>query len=299
MRSKLLALLLFLFSACPKHGDGPGPNPEPTPMPPYEWHNAGIAWYGLFSARWPGNDALASIGPLNKIRISTVWHVFGESTGFLTTLFNDPRMNLLEVTLWSEVCQRNENCTPNDVVYGISPENFQKKIKARDGFWLNKLSNYARHADQILRPFWDKRPDVMCIISPGLESNLDAQAGKILIDTLKPLFPSRCQWAWQGGGNIAGTLKESHHSGTTDNPPCLSNLDGEAINFRNHPTWWSPKIDESKIPDYFFRHGGCAGTFLWVPEFNGRGPGPRQDPLNRTHWPSLGLFNDVVRVMKK
>ncbi|MCO6429983.1 MAG: hypothetical protein J5J00_03915 [Deltaproteobacteria bacterium] len=264
---------------------------------------AGSAELAMLSERWPCREARASElrSGLKELHKVVLWHTFGNSTECLQSYMSDPNFKTLEIHLINEVCQRHQNCGEYEFLAGLSVDEYDRKLIARDAELMKKLDGYFSGAATFLAQYL--KPHTQCFVSPGLESNLSIEAAKVALEKVKTHFP-QCKAVWNPVGNsrhaspIQGTIFEMHGKNPDVKPPCIADLDGTDIHFPARKPVMRRKIQSSKVPEYFERYRQCEHVFLWVGEFNGiSSPDNFIDPRERTNFPSPQTFDLVYGLL--
>ncbi len=258
----------------------------------------GTAEYAMLSDQWPCNLAKESEkqNGLKKINKAILWNTFGNDTSCLEQYLADPKLESLEIHLINEVCQRHGNCGEYEFLHDISLKEYRRKLIKQNQELTDKLNQYLAIPSAFLKEKLQK--NTKCFISPGLESNLNTEAARNLIEIIKPHFP-QCKIVWNPVGNnpdhkpIPGTIFETHGSDPDMQAPCIADLDGEDISFPQRAAILPNFIEHSKIPEYFSKYNHCENNFLWVSEFNGISGRTFIDPRMRTAFPTLETFNLV------
>ena len=264
--------------------------------------NGGTAEYAMLSPNWPCSLARQSeneVG-LKQLRKAVLWNTFGTETSCLSEYMSDPRLVSLELHLINEVCQRHNNCESYEVVYGLTPKEYNHRLINKNEKLIEKLKDYFETPSQLINNGLPK--NVECLINPGLESNLTVEAANVLIELVRPYFPN-CKIVWNPVGNnpdakpLPRTVFELHGDDPVLSPPCNADLDGVDISFPSRPALVSPNIPSSDIPAYIKRYSSCSNSFLWIAEYNGMTGGPFINPRERTAFPTLATFNLVNQAL--
>jgi hypothetical protein len=250
-----------------------------------ERYNQGLGVYGIMHKRFPCEAITDAFKGMGVLRLSILWHTFGDSTRCLNQWALDPRPKFLQVHTINEVCQRNRRCGRYELLRGISPSRYRRML-ARDKWLLKPLDSYLAPLTQWL----NTNPQVNCNISMGLESNLDRTSYINLINMAKPLLPSTCSYTWNPANNnpygvrrIPGLIHELHGSKWSLRPPCIANLDGEDIDLKTRPAILRTNfLPYDQIGKYLRTHDQCLANFIWIPELNGNSSRAFIDPRLRS-----------------
>lgn len=252
--------------------------------PVVEPANVGLAEYAILSPQWPCDKAREAERDLPVLRKAVLWNSFGDDTECLLKYLKDPRLAALEIHLINEVCQRNNNCGPYEFLYGVSLEEYNRKLIMRDRALLRALRQYLSVVQKFVNE--NLRQSTVCYVNPGLESNLSREAAEVLIKETRILFPN-CKIVWNPVGSspyaepIEGTVFELHGATPPLVAPCIADLDGVDISFPTRPALLPSYISSADIPQYLTRYSQCDITFLWIAEFNGLRSSPFIDPRSR------------------
>lgn len=206
-----------------------------------------------------------------------------------------PQTDLVEIHLINEVCQRNNRCGNYEFLYGISVNDYKNKLKWRDRNLLAKLDAYMKTASERILP--TLRNETRCLISPGLESNLDNDAARVLIEYTRKHFEPRCEIVWNPlhGTPIEGTIFELHGINPQLQAPCVVNLDGKDIDLEVRRSRYSNgSIHERDLEGWIRKYQHCEAVFLWLGEDNCvKSPGSFVDPRDRPNCTNETLENAV------
>jgi hypothetical protein len=265
----------------------------------------GLAHYGMLDPEWPCDIARRSERHLHQIHQAVLWNTFGTNTSCLQRYLEDTRLATLEIHLINEVCQRNNRCGDYEFLSGISKEEYERLLLARDQKLLTKLHKYIKPLQEFLKTHL--KSTTTCLISPGLESNLGDKAASILINEVRALFP-QCQMVWNPyrlPGKVVpfkNVLTELHRSDAKLKAPCVANLDGEDISFPNRNARLPESITSDKLSEYIKNTAHCKVSYLWIAEFNGLNPdGTFLEPRSRaaSNFPSEQTFRLLAKVVKQ
>jgi hypothetical protein len=264
----------------------------------------GFASYAMLSPEWPCENARQAEASLLSLHHAILWNTFGTDFSCLDEYMKDKRLKTLEIHLINEVCQRNNRCGSYEFLSGLSVTEYQRKLVQHDEALLERLKEYVSPLATYVQEKLPKH--TRCLISPGLESNLNNKAASILIDELRPLFPT-CEFVWNPNRSnrkaspIDTTLYELHHSDAKLNKPCIANLDGEDIVFPTREAKLSHSIASVELKTYLKNTAACDVSYLWIAEFNGLETGkfldPRQRPKER--FPTFKTFRLLAKTIKQ
>jgi len=273
--------------------------------------NIAYSPYAIMHDKFECKKFIKSTKKAKRIDLSIVWNSFGNNPDCLLKLLNDTRTKSLQIHAINEVCNRNRNCGSYEFLAGSTPTTYSNKLIAKDKVLLKKLKVYFAG----IRKFLDINlaPWTTCYISPGLESNLDYDAGKVLVDLTRESFPN-CLITWNTmkrsnnwKHNILADLTETHAIYSDVPAPCIYNLDGGEIRFPGKPTssaGYKPTILDvgQELDKYMYTNGNkCRFVYLWTWEsncyetgYNGPRPDPRTRNCNSTNAYKL-VGEQVVR----
>lgn len=262
---------------------------ENVSIQPIKLTNVGLAPYAIRHEKFECLKFLNSINSLSTINISMLWDSFGNNNDCLLSLLNDPRMRSLEIALINECCIRNNDCAPNEFLYGMKKSDYEKRLVARDPKLLGKIREYFSQINLFLEV--NLQPNTQCYVSPGLESNLSSKAFNVISSIAESSFP-KCMIVANplgGRGGYNADFREHHGTSTGKVPPCITNLDGTDIDFPQRRTVQPHNhIDVGKkLTSYIGKAARrCELSFLWVKEMNcydtgKRYSGKRVPPLKR------------------
>lgn len=264
----------------------------------------GMAYYAAMHPRWPAKESLAVFSGKPVACMSVLWRTFGTSTKTLERFFNLPQKKILQVHLLNEVGLRNNRLGSYEVLFGYTPATYQAALLKRDARLFKNLTKYFLNVKNTL----DKMSVLSAtdfLISPGLESNLNMKAARVLVDLTKEIFAGQ-RIVWNpaginvmGGDALSGTVFEVHGSSVHLSAPCIYNLDGEDIDLSIRKSILQNKISEARLPEYFRKASasGAEACFIWLSEFNLVRPGRFVDPRQRDNFPSGKLLSYVSRYL--
>lgn len=257
-----------------------------------------VGLYAIQSEKWPTKRVHETLfRDVPELRVSFLYHTFGTSYDGLKRLFADPRLKAFEVHLINEVCIRNRRCGPYEFGHGYDVNSYERAWKGNDAKMRVKFLQYVKSLQDFLA---SNRTAARCYLSPGLESNLSPQAGKKLLDFAKGVFPD-CEIVWNPvqKTTVPGYITEWHGSDPGLKPPCISNLDGEDIDFRERRSFAANKLPVSEVPRYLAKYKACELTNLWISEFNLIQEGGFIDPRARTVGPDEAVLTLLNAELKK
>lgn len=239
---------------------------------------AGLAYYAIQHKKWPINKSLRVFKPNKVAAISFLYHTFGEKLGGVKQFLELPQRKILQIHLINTVGHRNNRLGRYEVLYGLSVNEYEKKLREKNKILFTKIKEYLSPLVSFLALNLDE--NVKLYISPELESNSSKQAWLNLVGELTPLFPY-ADWVWNpvgnnkyGSGPIPGFVHERHGFNPQLRSPCIANLDGEDFRKGNVRAWLSA-------------HGGAKAAFVWGLECNGlKAGGDFIDPRKRINFPS-------------
>lgn len=247
--------------------------------------NVGYAAFNLTSNNFNCTGLKSSFRGLNEIHISFLYNTFGNNFTCLKSLLEDPKLKTLQVHLINEPGHRNKRLQSYEFLYDEgTPKDYNAKISRRDSALKQKYFNYLSPLIEILN--MSIRADVELLISPGLESNLTDESGKILIEWTREIFPSaRIVWNPLKSSSSSlsvstGDLLEQHGLFPILKAPCIFNLDGSDISYPNRPALGEPQYKEGQSKNWiqsgspmFQLHeemaNRCEYVFVWSAESNG------------------------------
>ena len=258
--------------------------PSPPPPPVVFQSKIGIAPYAIQSPRFNCDAFIASLSRMKAYSISWLWGTFGSESACLERVWQDSRLRAVQVHLMNEVCVRNRNCGNYEILHGLSASRISELAEREEGWFMNRIRDYSQGAALYLSQKRTQRPDIECLISPGLESNTSAAGMEKIISLLRPLFPG-CKFVFNelnSNANLAGAeLIEGHNPFIGLPSPCVFNNDGDSINFPGLPAVFTPNFDSSKISEINHRFQNCERIFFWTHEHNCIVPGRFIDPRQR------------------
>lgn len=264
-------------------------------------NKGGLAPYGAMHKDFPCSVITKSFEGVEERRVSILWHTFGQSFKCLDEWAADPRPLVLQTHLINEVCHRNNRCGKYEITFGESLSSYRKKL-------TNKNEDLLKKIKENISPIveWYKaHPSVGCVISAGLESNLNKKAYVELLEELSPLFPEACEFVWNPVNNnpfdsspIKGLIHELHGDTPSLATPCIVNLDGVDVSWPTREAILPQFIPHTELRPYLENFSKCSEAYIWVAEFNGIAKGPFIDPRKRTNWPALPMVGKLRKPLK-
>jgi hypothetical protein len=252
----------------------------------------------MMSDDWDCQLQQKTDSPLAELRIATLWNTFGTNTECLKTYFADSRLKAIEIHLINEVCQRRGTCGNYEFLYGMSMAEYNRALRIRDPEFLKRVNNYFKAPASFIAA--NLRPGTDCYVSPGLESNLDLSAARVLIQQARESFPN-CKIVWnpvngsKAAKPISGTVFEQHHPDASLSPPCIANLDGFDIGYPSRSPILPQNVPSTRLTEVAETFRLCDLNFLWIAEYNGISDFRRlPDPRVRTAFPTESTFALVI-----
>jgi hypothetical protein len=213
---------------------------------------------------------------LDAWHVAFLFHTFGTEYACFDKVAANPKLASLQINLINEPCHRNRRCGSYEFLAEIgSPKEYDRLLRAKDKQLHTRFKEYVAPLKEKLSTVPSA---VSCLINPGLESNVSAQAGKTLIEWARSEFP-RCRIIWNPnrveGKEAAVTgaeLMEGHGLSPAISGACIYNMDGTDISFPERPSRAgrgravdAPADLRTLIIDYAHR---CELAYLWAWESN-------------------------------
>lgn len=270
--------------------------------------NVGYAPFNLTADKFNCDGFLESIKPLEELHIAFLFNTFGNNFSCLERLLADPRLKTLEVNLINEPGHRNNRLGSYEFLYRVgSVASWNKKLVSRDPALKQKYIKYVKPIQDVLAEHL--QPHTTLMINPGLESNVSAAAGRVLIGWTRDLFPNaRIVWnphraSLNTRTFVKADLIEGHGLYPALKEPCIYNMDGTDVKYRNRPALG----EGSGIKNYF--HSGaplfqqlekyanrCEVAFVWTQEGNGLSYKQGfKDPRLRNNFISTSMYKQIMR----
>lgn len=326
MKTLLVILMTLGISACskisdvfddlkdkidPPKQDQPGETKPPVVVLDPNMVAADFGYYAIQMGRWNCQASYDAAMKHPAVSLSYLHNSFCyDSSGKRTAcdmscikkFTENPKTVELEVHLINTVCQRNKNCSKDEVLYGYTVDQYKKAIDSRDKKLETKLTSYFAQAAAQIVPLCN-RPGLRCRYSVGLEDNISGTQYQWINHLAHTYFPG-FEYVWNplNGGAMDGFVYEKHggNPSLTPSSKTIANLDGTDIDLQIRHFSGSNKVTESQFKAYrqkYAKNGGRA--HVWVGEFNCRKPGGAWSPINeRTNCPSPELLNYLSDLMK-
>lgn len=264
-------------------------------------NNLGYAPYGMLSDHWDCGAQQKADAELSELRIAILWNTFGTNTACLKTYLADPRLKAIEIHLINEVCQRRGSCGSYEFLFGTDSATYNRDLKNKDPVLLTRIKSYFKEPANFLAAHL--KAGTTCYISPGLESNLDTAAAKVLLQQASEVFPN-CKIVWNPVNNsraakpISGAVFEQHGPGAVLSLPCIANLDGVDLSYPSRSAILPQNFPSTDLPLVANRFRSCDINFLWIAEYNGIKSKTSPDPRQRRLFPDQATFELVSGSIK-
>jgi hypothetical protein len=270
--------------------------------------NVGYATFNLTANKFNCEGYIKSIAPLEELHIAFLYNTFGNNFSCLERLLADPRLKTLEVNLINEPGHRNNRLGKYEFLYNVgSVATWNKKLVAKDVALKQKYVNYVKPIQNVLSQHL--QPHTTLMINPGLESNVSATAGRVLIAWTRDLFPNaRIVWnphkaSLSTRRIVNADLVEGHGLYPALKEPCVYNMDGADVKYANRPA-----LGENSGTKNYFHSGAplfqqlekyanrCEVAFVWTQEGNGLSYKQGfKDPRTRNHFIPTSMYNQIMR----
>lgn len=271
--------------------------------------NIGRAPFAIMQPTFQCDKFVQSLEGIPDLHLAFLWDSFGnpyDGSGnptCLISLLNDWRMRSLQVNLINEVCVRNGNCQPYDLLYGESTSSVDQKLATLEPNFILKIRNYMSQVRQFLTDHL--QPGTTCYISPGLESNLSRPASDHLVSITREEFPG-CRVVYNpNGGNSNQDISGADFIEKHSNKPnfgvdrCISNNDGRDISFVSSKSSYSEIMSESEYRSYLnLVSQRCEISYIWIKEDNCRSAKSTTPPRSRI-CNELGRFSLATNLIKE
>lgn len=270
--------------------------------------NIGYAPFNLTAQKFNCDGFIESLKPLTEIHIAFLYNTFGNDFSCLNRLLADQRLKTLEVNLINEPGHRNNRLGTYEFLYGVGSVNtWNTKLKNRDARLRQKYVDYVKPLQDVLSS--NLQPHTSLLINPGLESNLSAQAGRVLIQWTRPLFPdARIVWnphraSLSTRKYVGADLIEGHGLYPPLKAPCVYNMDGTDVKYKNRPA-----LGEGSGTKNYYHSGPplfqqmekygnrCEISLVWTQEGNGLSYKQGfKDPRKRNHFISTEMYKQIMK----
>lgn len=269
-----------------------------TPQPYVS--NVGRGVFSLMSPSFNCDAFISSVRRLPVLHIAALYNTFGNDFRCWDRLAADIRLQTVELNLINEPGHRNRRLGKYEFLYGVgTPSQYDKLLRDRDPKLKAKFVEYVQLAKQKIESL---PKHVQCLINPGLESNVSAKAGQVLMEWTREQFPS-CRTVWNPLKAQAKLIKGADLvEGHGPNPPltkaCIANLDGTDISFPQRISPLGENSVESGRPlmQYVATYANrCEVVFLWTVEDNCNFKTGFIDPRARNCKPASKVFKLVAK----
>lgn len=270
--------------------------------------NIGYAPFNLTAPGFNCTGFVRSLRPLKEIHISFLYNTFGNDFSCLNLLLADPRVKTLEVGLINEPGHRNNRLGGYEFLRGIGTvKEYNVKMQKRSRTLKNKFTRYVVPLQENLLD--NLQDHTALLVNPGLESNLNAKAGKVLVSWTRALFPSaRIVWnplrvSSSSRKYVRADLFEGHGLYPVLHAPCIYNMDGMDVKYKNRPALGESSGDKNYLHSGtpLFQHlekygNKCEVAFIWTQESSGisyKDTGFK-DPRKRNHFISTDRYKQIM-----
>lgn len=270
--------------------------------------NVGYAPFNLTSEKFNCDGFIESLRPLKEIHIAFLYNTFGNDFTCLNRLLADKRLKTLEVNLINEPGHRNNRLGAYEFLYGVGSVNtYDAKLKNRDARLKKKFVDYVKPLQDVLSQNLGAHTSLL--INPGLESNISAKAGKVIVAWTRPLFPTaRIVWnpyraSLKTRPYVKADLIEGHGLYPPINDPCVYNMDGTDVKYSNRPA-----LGEGSGTKNYYHSGTplfqqmekyanrCEVAFVWTQEGNGLSYKEGfKDPRKRNHFIQTKMYKQIMK----
>lgn len=243
-----------------------------------------IAAYAIQHNTWDCDKFLLNLRGIKDLRVSFLWHTFGESKACLKRLFTKQNLTLLSIHLINYTCVRNRNCGSYELFSGYTEADLQRAFRRGDRRVIRKYKRFLGQASSYLVP---RVPSsVKCIVSPMLETTLHGLAAQRVIREARPFFSPRCDIVWNPlyfHRRDDAELVEFHGIGQARRARCVWSNDGITIPY-------------SEMPLYLTKYSRCEAACIWTQELNCREDGKFIDPRKRQcNMNGLRRLGNIIR----
>lgn len=270
----------------------------------------GLSTFALQSPSFDCDGFLKLTEQHQQINLSVLAGTFGDETTCLERIAKTGKLNLVQVHLVNETCQRPGGVCyePVEVFQGL-PILYEQLITLGPDFpdsgWL-----YQRIELLVLDTVMmlDALQVDNCLISPGLESNLSHFAMDLLMIFVRQVSRNRCALVFNPvddiGPNFEADLYE-HHRGSLPTSsavpiPRVCSNDGTHIRHSNSFTEGYPRnMSIEEAARFVERSEDCEVTFLWAADISNCiiDDDNLEFPTFR-NCPPLSRFTDIAELAK-
>lgn len=243
-----------------------------------------LSYLGLCHRSWSCDASIRAFDGQSVIRVGWLEQTFGSTCPCAERLLNARRPKEIRVHLTNGACLRNKRCGPYEVFSGETIASANRKILRGDERILKRFEKVVLRFKARLA----KGHRVTCWVSPMLESDLDDRARTVL-HTITSAHLPECRLVDSPHGRpcLKGLVCERHGSAPRLRSPCISDLDGVAV-------------EEVSVTNYLRRTKGCDLRFIWSRGLNCLPPEgePFVDPRKRQCAHSVGYFKGLSRHLR-
>lgn len=278
--------------------------------------NVGYATFNLTSPDFNCRAFRRSVSNVQELHITFLYNTFGNDFSCLSELMLDERLKTLQIHLINEPGHRNNRLGSYEFLKQVGTvSNYNKLVRSNNLSLKRKFRRYTKPLVEFLEQNLNTYTSL--IINPGLESNLNDRAGKVLVSWAREIFPeARIVWnpLVPNQPRLIRTeadFIEGHNLNPEIYDPCIYNMDGTDVSLKSRPAIGERnyKDGETKnwlqsgpplrqlIEEYANR---CEVAFIWTAESNGIDESnPRfVDPRKRDNNISYERYAEIMEDIK-
>jgi len=227
--------------------------------------DVGVSAFAMLHSKFPCEDYLRLFRYSPVAFTSILIGTFGNNKRCLKKFLRLKKKKIVQIHVSNEAGRRNGKLLAGELLPQYSISQYGKAWEGLSPKAINSLLLRVEPYASLTKDY----PDVEWLISDGLESNDSITAAKNRIATLRKKWPhkivhaplhARRKWRDTGADAI-----ELHGLSPKLSMPCISNLDGADIDFKDGRGSATRGISADEVPSYIrkYKHRGCKVLLWW------------------------------------
>lgn len=238
----------------------------------------GLAPLALTQRTFDCSSFLKTLENQKTINIAWLYNTFGRKYNCLKKILKDERLQFIETHLTNGPGHRNKRLEKHEFLKKYTLSQWNRLLVRRNQRLKKDIIKYATPVKNLLSL---RVSTSTCLISGELEANISNQAGKVLNEWMREIFPD-CLIVWNPiratseASSANADFIEQHSFNPKVNIPCIINLDGTDISFpsrispnkKHYRGGWKNWIESTDLKKFLEKYNKCDIVFLWVMEYN-------------------------------